>query len=107
MATAPAKPCTTCHRQHCTQHVKRWDPKYRGTRGYNTTEWRRLSAQVMAEEPNCAACGLPGRHDDAADHIIERKDGGQDVRSNLQRMHRGCHTAKTTRERAKRARVAA
>lgn len=84
---------------------KRWDPKYRGAPGYGASVWRALSAQVMAEEPNCAGCGLPGRANDHADHIVERKDGGQDVRSNLQRMHPGCHTAKTNRERAKRMRA--
>lgn len=107
MPSAPARPCTTCHRLHCTLHVKRWDPKYRGTPGYGGAAWEILRDRVMTEEPNCAGCGLPGRLDDHADHIIERKDGGLDIRSNLQRMHKGCHTAKTTRQRAKRQAVSA
>jgi 5-methylcytosine-specific restriction endonuclease McrA len=58
--------------------------------------WSRLSKRVLKEEPFCR-CGC-GKRSKVADHIIGRRFGGQDIRSNLQGLARACHGAKTEQE---------
>jgi 5-methylcytosine-specific restriction endonuclease McrA len=70
---------------------------------FNTRAYRRLRAHVLATKPNvCAWCGDPidltlsGNHPlgPSVDHILPRAQGGRDVPSNLQPMHRRCNTAR-------------
>lgn len=67
--------------------------------GYDA-EYKRVRAQVVAEEPLCRAClanghVTPGEH---VDHIIPIAEGGTHARTNLQRLCIPCHKAKTARE---------
>jgi 5-methylcytosine-specific restriction protein A len=66
-------------------------------RGYGSP-WRKVRAQVLAEERYCGICGRLGEPDDVVDHIIPKGQGGTDARHNLRRVHRRCHSAKTARE---------
>ena len=60
-------------------------------RGYGSA-WQRLRASILADDPDCAACGAPAR---VVDHIIARVNGGSDARDNLQALCRACHARKT------------
>ena len=76
-------------------------PKYlrRGSasqRGYGVV-WRRLRLMQLAREPLCRDCrrrGLltPGEH---VDHIVPKRDGGEDLFDNLQTLCETCHARKT------------
>lgn len=78
---------------------------YRGSstqQGYGS-DWARLSAQVLREEPWCP--GYPiGQHAGASvrttvvDHIKARRAGGTDDRANLRGYCRACHSRKTVQE---------
>lgn len=61
--------------------------------GYGA-EWRKLRAQVLAEQPMCAC----GRKANEVDHIIPLARGGTNERSNLQSMCKRCHSRKTALE---------
>lgn len=78
-----------------------------GTRCQPHTASRRLGhhhhtirAQVIAEESHCGICGLPvdktlpGTHPDGptVDHIIRRRDGGPNARSNYRLAHQRCNS---------------
>lgn len=81
-----------------------WSASPRGTaeaRGYGN-EWRKLRAQVLADEPLCRTHRLAGRSVVAVtvDHIRPKHLGGTDERSNLQPLCKPCHKAKTAAESA-------
>ncbi len=70
-------------------------------RGYDR-RWRKLRVRVLQEEPTCRMCRQVGRtrEADTVDHIQPKRDGGTDVRSNLQSLCRNCHNSiKATLER--------
>jgi 5-methylcytosine-specific restriction protein A len=95
----PARICSYCRRKvaagvtcPCGQGRERDTRPTASERGYGT-DWRKLRA-TMPKTP-CAICGapwVPGMH---LDHIIPRAEGGTDAPSNLQWVHRRCHSAKT------------
>jgi hypothetical protein len=66
--------------------------------------WKRLQAQVYAEETHCCRCGgwvdqtLPYNHRQArsVDHLVERQLGGEDHRDNLRLAHRACNAHAAT-----------
>jgi len=66
-------------------------------RGYATPRWLRLRAQVLREQPFCAWPGCIRRSVDVH-HIIAKRDGGKDVRPNLQGLCHPHHSAKTMAE---------
>jgi 5-methylcytosine-specific restriction enzyme A len=76
--------------------------QYRGTsaaRGYGHN-WRKLRIMVLRREPLCADCFGIGcvsvsRH---ADHIVPKRQGGQDTLENLQGLCDSCHSRKTLLE---------
>ena len=82
----------------CPLHGKRPWQHNRPTaseRGYGLA-WRRLRAQVLAEEPVCRYCGwAPSTQ---ADHIVPRARGGSDDRSNIAGSCKRCHESKSGRE---------
>jgi HNH endonuclease len=59
---------------------------------YQDRGWahERASRQVRFEETICWICGEPAKPGDpsAADHIVPRANGGQDVRENMRAAHR-------------------
>jgi 5-methylcytosine-specific restriction protein A len=70
---------------------------------YLSREWRSLVASVKRERGNyCQRCG--STHRVAADHIVERRDGGLELdASNIELLCQPCHNAKTKRQAAARA----
>lgn len=78
-------------------------------------KWRRLRAQVLAEEPNCWLCGdpidlsLPPQHPMAGqgDHVVPLEDGGAALdRDNVRAAHRTCNIHRHFRwRRERRARI--
>jgi 5-methylcytosine-specific restriction protein A len=90
---------------YCAAHAKQRDATYeqqRGTaadRGYDY-RWAKISSAVLQQQPVCAdpfgrGCGNASAH---TDHIIPKRQGGSDARSNLQGLCSGCHSAKTLLE---------
>ena len=75
------------------------DPTAR-MRQFRTPAWRALAARVLSEEPVCRTpgCGQPSTQ---VDHIIERRDGGTEARTNLQALCTACHGRKTAARRWK------
>ena len=57
----------------------------------NTAAWRKLRAEILADHPDCAMCGLPGA--DELDHIIPAALGGQPTRDNVRSVHARCNRA--------------
>uniref|UniRef100_A0AAU2V8K7 HNH endonuclease n=1 Tax=Streptomyces sp. NBC_00003 TaxID=2903608 RepID=A0AAU2V8K7_9ACTN len=57
----------------------------------STRQWRQVRAAVLGEEPLCWQCGEPSTE---VDHIIPRKHGGDDRRSNLRGSCRPCNLAR-------------
>jgi 5-methylcytosine-specific restriction endonuclease McrA len=64
----------------CSAHSSR-------TRGWPGTPmppgWPRLRAQVLAEEPDCRVCGRPAT---TVDHVLARRFGGSNDRTNLRSL---------------------
>jgi 5-methylcytosine-specific restriction protein A len=94
----PGCPRFAANRGRCLQHWRQREQAYNARRlgFYLTPEWKRLSAQVRAENPTCAACGAPSEQ---ADHLIsvrQRPDLALDP-SNIQALCRRCHSARTSR----------
>jgi len=59
------------------------------------TEWRRVRAQVLREEPTCRMCGAPSTE---ADHIIPLQAGGDPYdRANLQGLCKTHNASKGAR----------
>jgi len=72
----------------------------RGTaaeRGYTSPRWQALRAQVKREQPFCAWPGCPRLTVDVH-HIVAKRNGGRDVRSNLRGYCHGHHSAITRAE---------
>ena len=73
---------------------------------YNTTAWRKLSQQVLKNNPVCVACLSNGiiRKADVVDHIIPiRVDWTKRLDAdNLQPLCNSCHRRKTNKEVRKR-----
>ena len=65
-------------------------------RGYGS-EWKRLRAICLKQNPYCVACAERGELTRATDldHIIPRSQGGTDDPSNLQPTCHPCHSRKT------------
>lgn len=63
-------------------------------RGYGWN-WRRLRAQVLADEPYCEECARPATE---VDHRLAKGLGGTDARSNLRALCHACHLVKTMRD---------
>lgn len=85
--------------RHCwcgELHAGKRHPRPRPTshqRGYDAA-WRVLRREVLDDEPFCRACGSVATD---VDHIMPRRRGGSDDRTNLQSLCHRCHSAKTMR----------
>jgi 5-methylcytosine-specific restriction endonuclease McrA len=85
----------------CNQrkHLRATDADYgrdERQRFYHLREWRKLSAQVKAEEPDCRSCGAPAM---VVDHILGIEEGGARYdRANLQPLCHRCHNRKSQAE---------
>jgi len=73
--------------------------KKRRTLSLNSTAWKNLRAQVLAEEPLCRMCSARGLVVPATDvdHIEDSRDDFTDdnSRENLQSLCHTCHSLKT------------
>jgi 5-methylcytosine-specific restriction endonuclease McrA len=70
------------------------------SRFYGTRRWRALAAECVRRHPVCATPGC-GKRSVAADHIVDRRLGGEDVQSNLRALCAGCHNARRGRASAR------
>ena len=114
MPTKPATPCTqpgcpnrATYRGKCAEHAAQAGQRYNRQRGSSASlgygpKWRRLRAAFLAEHPFCCLC-RNGTLATEVDHIIPRKAGGSDDKSNLQSLCKPHHSAKTMRESVSRA----
>jgi RNA-directed DNA polymerase len=70
--------------------------------GYSWMTTKRVATLIKAQKGKCRWCGLYFRTDDRleVDHIQPRTQGGKDVKTNLQLLHRHCHDRKTARDRS-------
>lgn len=104
----PKSPSSPCRYQRCpalTDHSSGYCPEHRASydqqrgspskRGYDRA-WQKLSKQVLKEEPLCRRCRL--KDSVLTDHIITKRAGGTDARSNLQALCKDCHDEKTRQE---------
>jgi 5-methylcytosine-specific restriction protein A len=66
-----------CPRHPARDH--RLEPSAR-TRFYGSSDWKRIRAQVLQEEPFCGICGAEAR---SVDHVVSKGRGGGDARANL------------------------
>lgn len=69
------------------------------TFGYNTAEWKKLSAQVIKRDGGvCYYCGTDDPTEVmTADHITPRSKGGTDTLDNLVCACRPCNSSKGNR----------
>lgn len=89
---------------HCPAHARqreqgRYNAAMRGF--YSSARWRRLRAQVLAEEPLCLACRAEGQLEPATDvdHVVPHRGNRARFfdRDNLQALCHACHSRKTQR----------
>ncbi|RCA23615.1 HNH endonuclease [Enterobacter hormaechei] len=100
---------TTDRSGYCPKHLNEgWQQHQRGQsrhqRGYGS-KWDRLRLIVLDRDKHlCQECLRNGRYTPAetVDHIKPKAHGGTDDLSNLESICRGCHKAKTARERLNR-----
>jgi 5-methylcytosine-specific restriction endonuclease McrA len=80
------------------------------SKGRTGRPYRRLCAQVWAEETHCWVCSkwvdqtLPPQHplSRTLDHVVPLSEGGPPVdRQNARLAHRACNTARSNRRRAR------
>lgn len=63
---------------------------------YQTTQWRRLRAMFIKENPLCVVCESVA---EVVDHKLSIKDGGDPLAwENLQSMCHKCHNSKSAKE---------
>jgi len=74
--------------------IRRYPRRQAQVGSYSGAKWRNLRALILLRDPVCR-CGRPTTD---ADHIITRRNGGQDIPENLKGMCHGCHSAKTNRQ---------
>lgn len=84
----------------------KYTPKKR-TLSLNSAAWKKLRAQVLAEEPLCRWCLARGLYVPSTDvdHIKDSREDYSDnnSRENLTGMCRECHSLKTARDMGKNA----
>lgn len=91
------RPCVDCQvitRSTRCVRCQRLKDKQRPTptqRGYNYA-WQKLSKEFRTAYPYCFKCGSIKNL--TTDHIVSKKNGGQDVWSNLQTLCRVCNSIK-------------
>ena len=110
----PSRPPVACGRPGCGGLVRdgvcslcgprrrlsrRQHDEQRGTsaqRGYGG-RWQRLREMVLRDRPYCARCHAEGRVVMATDvhHIVAKRNGGQDIQSNLEPLCHSCHSRVT------------
>lgn len=91
---------------HCDEH-KRVAQKQADTktdeerRFYSSARWQKIRARQLRKEPLCRTCFNNARLTAAntADHIIPRRQGGDESDDNLQSQCGPCHQAKRRQER--------
>jgi RNA-directed DNA polymerase len=60
----------------------------------------RVTSLLRRQHGRCAYCKLYFKAEDVleVDHIIPRSQGGKDVNTNCQLLHRHCHDSKTVKD---------
>jgi hypothetical protein len=88
---------STCQRRANWKRKQTKKPPGPGRTGYR---WRKLRAEVLAEEPDCWICGWrinpavpnPEYLSPSVDHVVPLVEGGHPTdRSNLRAAHLGCN----------------
>ena len=82
--------CPECQRAYEVQRGPR------RIKGAYDSEWRKLVAQAIREHPWCSVQGCRST-DLTGDHIVPRKRGGRNVRSNIRVLCRGHNSMKGSR----------
>lgn len=104
------RPCLACGTptkgSYCPSHAPRkHDGRTTTERGLGH-DYRKVAAQVLAEEHVCWMCGQPARPPSLAypkgdpltvDHITPRSQGGGHPRLNLRAAHRSCNSRRGAR----------
>lgn len=99
MPLRPLRPCAHpgCHRLshtgRCALHPRVDRRRWYHQRPEAHPQWLAISAQVLSEEPVCRICRKAPSTD--VDHIVPKRRGGSDERSNLQGTCHRCHARKT------------
>ncbi|MCC5612291.1 HNH endonuclease [Nostoc sp. CHAB 5834] len=77
-------------------NLKYWSSR----RGKHPLVPTRVAKLLKEQKGKCAHCEMYFREDDLieVDHIIPKSQGGKDVYSNLQALHRHCHDIKTAND---------
>lgn len=93
--------CSVCGAKRTTKERADYD-RERGSaasRGYGRN-WQALREMILSAEPLCRECAKQGLVIVATevDHIIPKKQGGEDSEDNLQPLCHSCHSRKTMRE---------
>lgn len=68
------------------------------TLALNNAAWRRLRAQVLADQPLCERCYDDGRLVPATDVDHINNDAGNNARENLASLCHSCHSIKTNED---------
>ena len=79
----------------------RWNARVLGQKELRESVDPDTSGLVLRlQQGRCAACGLYLKDEDLLelDHIIPKRLGGTDTRTNLQVLHRHCHDRKTAQD---------
>src|SRR3989304_1214376 len=107
MAQAPLKPCryrgcaAVSSAAYCPTHERQAKARLESGRGKTAARgyggvWRKIRAIVVGEEPCCRRCKMqPTKF---VNHIIPKRAGGTDDRSNLQGLCIRCNVAKTWKD---------
>ena len=104
----PKRAASACNRPGCSGLVRNGVCSVCGPRRYKDhrvsaarrgygRRWQRLRRIQLGREPFCVHCAEFGRVTAATDvdHIVARRDGGEDALFNLQSLCHSCHSRKT------------
>ena len=97
------RPCLTCgvptQGSYCSAHTKRKHDGLTTTQRGLGHAYRKVAAQVLAQEHTCWLCGMPPTATDplTVDHVIPRAKGGTHQRSNLRAAHSSCNSKRGAR----------
>lgn len=91
-----------CHRPWQPKREPQQGRQHSNTKFYQSTQWRKLRALKLSQQPLCEECLTHGTHTPAsvADHITPINRGGValDI-ENLQSLCSTCHNKKSAKER--------
>lgn len=95
------KPCLDCQSPtsgtRCGPCRKVWESqrqaRFPQRRAYESSDYRRLRARVLATRPACWLCGQAGA--DTLDHVLPLSCGGTNDPANLRPAHKACNVRRS------------